>query len=261
MKKMIILFSTFLIITLTGCSLDKKTNPSIDSSNDTRTTSEKEQVSISQKDYTSLVGLWACLDEAAIGDQVSIKQNDDGLTIQYAGEEETVTEFIEKKSEKNSSYFRFENKNDETAYMIDLKADGTIILNRGTTNAEMTGESKPMAYKKVKDTTDEKPKNNKGAANFTLQAIKEEVEKTGDFEMFKKDLDFDDDDFKVLAIQESDGYSFISGPDNGESAAVVKDESGNTIREDNPSTDPRATTLKEARELIETLKNNQVNHN
>ncbi|ALS00327.1 hypothetical protein ATZ33_02720 [Enterococcus silesiacus] len=259
MKKMIILCSTLLAIALTGCSLAKKNNSSIDPSNDTRTTSEQEQVSISQKEYTALVGLWECLDEAGKGDEVSIKQNDDGLTIQYAGEEETATKFIEKKSEKNSIYFRFENKNNEMAYMIDLKADGMIILNRGTTNAEMTGESKPMEYKKIKTTTAEKPTTDKGEANFTLQVIKEEIEKTGNFEMFKKEPDFEDDNFKVLAIQESDGYSFISGPDNGEPAAVVQDESGNTIREDNPSTDPRATTLKEARELIETLKNNQLN--
>ncbi|MGX7264116.1 hypothetical protein [Enterococcus crotali] len=261
MKKMIVLFSAISIIALTGCSLDGKENVSISSSSDTKTTSIQEKASISQKDYTSLVGLWECLDEAARGEQVSIKQNDAGVTIQYADEEEMVTEFIEKKSEKDSTYFRFENKNDEIAYLIDLETDGTITLNRGTTNAEMTGESKPMVYKKVKNTTDEKPKINKETANFTLQVIKEEVEKTGNFEMFKKEPNFEDDDFKVLAIPESEGYGFISGPDNGEPAAVVQDESGNIIREDNPSTDPRATTLKEARELIETLKNNQVNHN
>ncbi|WP_348920253.1 hypothetical protein [Enterococcus rotai] len=259
MKKMIIFSSTLLAVALTGCSLDKKNTSSTDSSNTEMTSSEQEPVSISQKEYASLVGLWECLDEAGKGDEVTIKQNDVGMTIQYAGEDESVTEFTERKVEKNSIYFRFENKKDEMAYMIDLRTDGTIILNRGTTNTEMIGLSKPMEYKKVKNTTDEKPTTNKSESNFTLQKIKEQVEKTGDFELFKREPGFEDDEFKVLAVQENDGYGFISGPDNGEPAAVVQDESGNTIREDNPSTDPRATTLKEARELIETLKNKQIN--
>lgn len=36
-------------------------------------------------------------------------------------------------------------------YMIDLKTNGNIILNRGTTNPEMTGLSKPMEYKRISE--------------------------------------------------------------------------------------------------------------
>ena len=100
MKKMIIFSSTLLAIALTGCSFDKKNTTSTDSSNAGMTSSEQEPVSISQKEYTSLVGLWECLDEAGKGDEVTIKQNDAGITIQYAGEDESVTEFTERKLEK-----------------------------------------------------------------------------------------------------------------------------------------------------------------
>lgn len=257
MRKLVILYGAFFILMVAGCSFDKKDETLVDSSNNTVTTSEKEKVSISKKEYVSIVGTWECLDEAGKGDEVSIKQNDKGLTIQYYGEDATETEFTERLEEKDSTYFRFENKEAEVAYMIDLTADGNIILNRGTTNPEMTGLSKPMEYKKISNNVSEKFENtmNKEETNYTLQKIKEQVEKTGDFEILKKEPGFDDDDYKVLAIQESEGYGFISGPDNGEPAAILKDESGNVISEENPSTDPRATTLREARELIEKLKN------
>lgn len=244
MKKLVALCLVVFLLILSGCSLDKKSESSKESSSDTISTSEKAKENISEKDYASLGGTWECLDEAEMGDAVFIERNVSGLTIQYGDEAAVETEFVAKESMKESIYFHFENRVDQVAYRIELKSNGNIVLNRGTTNPEMEGLSKPMEYEK------------KDELNFTLQEIKEMVEQSEDFEYFQKTEDFDDD-YKILAVPEGEGYSFVSGPDNEELAAIEYDESGTIIREYNPSKDLRATTLREVRQLIENIRNGQ----
>ncbi|MHC5227595.1 hypothetical protein ACYSNW_04860 [Enterococcus sp. LJL99] len=69
------------------------------------------------------------------------------------------------------------------------------------------------------------------------------------------------DDYKILAIPKTDGFSFMGGLDNGETTAVEQDENGETIKEYNLSIDPRATTIKEAKELINRIKEERLTEN
>ncbi|MTD41703.1 hypothetical protein GIX45_24360 [Erwinia sp. CPCC 100877] len=53
-----------------------------------------------------------------------------------------------KNVEKADLFFIFENKKEAMTYFIVLKANENSTLNRGTTNSEMTGLSKPTEYQK-----------------------------------------------------------------------------------------------------------------
>lgn len=53
----------------------------------------------------------------------------------------------------------------------------------------------------------------------------------------------------------------MGGLDNGETTAVEQDENGETIKEYNLSIDPRATTIKEAKELINRIKEERLTEN
>lgn len=143
----IFLSAVFLmvVITLTACSSSSKKI----TANNTETTSSSDKTSISEKEYASLVGVWECLDGVEKGEKVYITKNDKGVTIEYADSDSYETEFISKSEEAETIYYRFENKEAELGYNIDLMKDGNITLNFGTTNPEMTGLSKPMEYKRI----------------------------------------------------------------------------------------------------------------
>lgn len=140
-----------ILVLIVGCKSNDKitvSNSSISSSN---TRNSETKLELSKDECDSFVGTWECIDPDWTGDKVYISKTDKGLSIQYDGEEKTNIELTSKSKEDDYTYYRFENKKDEMAYMIDLKTDGNIILNRGTTNPEMTGLSKPMEYKRISE--------------------------------------------------------------------------------------------------------------
>lgn len=139
------------IVLLVGCSSNDKKTVSSNSSTNSSTQNSEDKLVLTEKEYDSLIGTWECIDPDWDGDKVDITKMDKGLSIQYDGEKKTNTELTSKSKEDDYIYYRFENKKEEMAYMIDLKTDGNIILNRGTTNPEMTGLSKPMEYKKISE--------------------------------------------------------------------------------------------------------------
>ncbi|MBL1227152.1 hypothetical protein [Enterococcus sp. BWR-S5] len=143
----IFLSAVFLVvvITLAACSSSSKGT----TVSNTETTSSSAKASISEKEYASLIGTWECLDEADKGEKVHITKNDNRLTIAYADSDSYETEFVSKSEEAETIYYRFENKEAELGYNIDLMKNGNITLNFGTTNPEMTGLSKPMEYRRI----------------------------------------------------------------------------------------------------------------
>lgn len=89
--------------------------------------------------------------------------------------------------------------------------------------------------------------------NFTISKIREQIEKWDNLDSFESLLNNGDDSYKILAVPENDVFGYVSGTENV-GAATVTDSEGNVIREDNPSTDPKAATFVQVRELLESLK-------
>lgn len=144
----IIIVSLVLIV---GCKSNDKKTVSSSAISSSSTQNSETKLELSKDEYDSFVGTWECIDPDWTGDKVYISRVDNGLSIQYDGGDKTNTELTSKSKEDDYTYYRFENKKDEMAYMIDLKTDGNIILNRGTTNPEMTGLSKPMEYQRISE--------------------------------------------------------------------------------------------------------------
>lgn len=118
------------------------------STNSSEMTSEKEG-KVSKKEYASLVGTWECLDELEKGSKVYISRNDKGVNIEYEGTDTDITEFVSKAVNKEYTFYDFEDKEKELGFSISLLKNKNIILNFGTRNPKMTGETKPMEYRLV----------------------------------------------------------------------------------------------------------------
>lgn len=144
----IVVVSIFMIV---GCKSTDEKQVSSNSMTNSSTSNIDTKLELTKKEYDSFVGAWECIDPDWTGEKVYILKTDSGLSIQYDGEERTNTELSSRSREGEDIYYSFENKKEEMAYMIDLKISGNIILNRGTTNPELVGLSKPMEYKRVSE--------------------------------------------------------------------------------------------------------------
>lgn len=138
-------------VLLVGCNSNDKKTVFTGSSTNSSTQNSETRLDLTKEEYDSFVGTWECIDPDWTGDKVYISKTDNGLSIQYDSGDKTNTELSSRPREAEDVYYRFENKKDEMAYIIDLKTNGNIILNRGTTNPEMTGLSKPMEYKRISE--------------------------------------------------------------------------------------------------------------
>lgn len=95
-------------------------------------------------------------------------------------------------------------------------------------------------------------------SNYTLQVIREMAENGYDLATTIIDLYNTPDDYKILAepTYVDGSYSFISGPANGEPAAYT--ENKEDTDEYNLTKNPKATSIKEVKQLIEELKQQGV---
>lgn len=134
-----------MLFTLSACSPNNKKM----TLNSTHITTIEEKEKLSEKEYASLIGTWECLDEMEKGDKVDISKNDRGVTIKYEGSDADPTEFVSKGKSELGVFYHFENKANELGYSIQLLQNKNIILNFGTRNPEMTGETKPMEYQRI----------------------------------------------------------------------------------------------------------------
>ncbi|MEI5989787.1 hypothetical protein A5881_001280 [Enterococcus termitis] len=94
--------------------------------------------------------------------------------------------------------------------------------------------------------------------NYTLQAIRKMTENSADLDTTIIDLSDTPDDYKILAepTHEEGSYSFISGPANGE--PVVYTENKEDTEKYNLTKNPKATSIKEVKQLIEELKQERI---
>ncbi|MHC5227022.1 hypothetical protein ACYSNW_01945 [Enterococcus sp. LJL99] len=139
------------IVLLVGCnSNDKKTISSSSISNSSTQNSETK-LELTKEEYDSFVGTWECIDSDWTGEKVYISKTDNGLSIQYDGEEKTNTEPSSRSKEGDDMYYSFVNRKEEMSYTIALKPSGNIILNRGTTKKDTVGLSAPMEYKRISE--------------------------------------------------------------------------------------------------------------
>lgn len=94
--------------------------------------------------------------------------------------------------------------------------------------------------------------------NYTLQAIREMAENSDDLDTMIIGLYDTPDDYKILAepTYEDGSYSFISGPANGEPVAYT--ENKEDTEKYNLTKNPKATSIKEVKQLIEELKQELV---
>lgn len=139
------------VVLIASCKSNDKKEASGSSVTSSSTQNSETKLELSKDEYDSFVGTWECIDPDWTGDKVYISKMDNGLSIQYDGEEKTNIELTSKSKEDDYIYYRFENKKDEMAYMIDLKTDGNIILNRGAIKKNTEGLSAPMEYKKISE--------------------------------------------------------------------------------------------------------------
>ena len=139
------------IVLLVGCNSNDKKTISSSSITNSSTQNSETKLELTKEEYDSFIGTWECIDPDWTGDEVYISKTNNGLSIRYDGEEETDAEPSSKSKEEDDIYYSFVNKTEEMAYTIVLKPSGNIILNRGTTNPEMTGLSKPMEYKRISE--------------------------------------------------------------------------------------------------------------
>lgn len=142
----VIIASLFI---LAGCKYNDRKEASRSSTSNSDTSTIEAKLNLAEKEYDALVGMWECIDPDWSGEKIFIKRIGDRLSIQYDGEDAVKTECVSKSKETDSVYYNFENIDSEMMYMFDLKTNGNMILNRGTTNPKMTGLSKPMEYKKI----------------------------------------------------------------------------------------------------------------
>ena len=140
-----------IALLVVGCnSNDKKTMSSSSTSSSSTSTSETK-LELTKEEYDSFIGTWECIDPDWTGDKVYISKTDNGLSIQYEGEDIVETECVSRSKEKDVTFYNFENIDTETMYMIELKGNGNIILNQGTTKPKTPGLSKPMEYKRISE--------------------------------------------------------------------------------------------------------------
>ncbi|MGX7150487.1 hypothetical protein [Enterococcus ureasiticus] len=90
--------------------------------------------------------------------------------------------------------------------------------------------------------------------NYTLQAIRKMAENSADLDTMIIGLYDTPDDYKILAepTYEEGSYSFISGPANGEPVAYT--ENKEDTEKYNLTKNPKATSIKEVKQMIEELK-------
>lgn len=139
------------LVLIAGCKSNDKEEVSNSTISSSSTSNTETKLELTKEEYSSFIGTWECIDPDWTGDKVYISKTDNDLSIQYGGEEKTNTELTSKSKEDDYTYYRFENKKDEMAYIIDLKTDGNIILNRGTIKKNTEGLSAPMEYKKISE--------------------------------------------------------------------------------------------------------------
>lgn len=99
---------------------------------------------------------------------------------------------------------------------------------------------------------------NNNEPNYTLQMIRKMAERSEDLDAIIPDLYDSPDDYKILAepTYYENTYSFISGPANGK--PVADTENKEDTEKYNLSENPKATSIKEVKLLIEELKQERI---